>query len=250
MFTTRRSSDSQTSTLGKKGERELNSGAYDALADDSDLGLLSQQLKLRQETPRWPKILAILSVAFGLGCMFIIGYLSFELAQIKTAHDTHPTLVRTGKELGDCGRTIPEARAAGCQFDPMSWLWVPKPCWNPHQDLIADWKNITEWHFYNDENMQPEDEVTIESAYNGDYPVLFTPYKYHKIHCSYSWRKTQAILTERLPIDSNTPKHAHMNHCQMVLLNEFFHKDVDCSEADGEICPIKLTQEYTTCGYF
>lgn len=249
MFPSRRSSESQ-STLGKKGERELNNGAYDALADDSDIGLISEQLKFRQKAARWPKVLTSLSIAFGLVCLFIAGYFSFELSNVKSAHDTHPTLLRTGKELGDCGKTIPEARAAGCHFDPMSWLWIAKPCWNPHQELIDSWKASTEWHFYNDVNMKPEDEVTIESAYNGDYPVLYTPYKYHKIHCSYMWRKTQAILTERLPMDSNTLSHRHMNHCQMVLLNEFFHQDVNCTESETQICPIRLTQEYTTCGYF
>lgn len=249
MFTARRSSESQT-TLGKEGGRDLNSGAYNALSDDSDLGLLSEQLKLRHKTPRWPKTLASLSVAFGLGCLLIIGYLSFELFKVNSAHDNHPTLLRTGKELGDCGKTIPEARAAGCHFDPMSWLWIPKACWHPHQELMDSWRESTEWHFYTDENMEPEDEVSLESAYNGDYPVLFTPYKYHKIHCSYMWRKTQAILTERLPIDSNTLSDRHMNHCQMVLLNEFFHQDVNCVESENQICPIQLTQEYTTCGYF
>ncbi|KAH8586229.1 hypothetical protein B0O99DRAFT_695679 [Bisporella sp. PMI_857] len=248
MFTACRSSESQT-TLGKKGEREFNSGAYDVLADDSDLGLLGEQLKLRRKASRWPKALTSLSVAFGLACLFIV-YLSVELSKVNSAHSSHPTIHRTGKELGDCGKTIPEARAAGCHFDPMSWLWIPKACWNPHQDLINSWKASTDWHFYDDVGMRPENEVSIESTYNGDYPVIFTPYKYHKIHCSYMWRKTQAILTERLPMDSNTLSNRHMNHCQMVLLNEFFHQDVNCTESETQICPIRLTQEYTTCGYF
>ena len=245
MFTVHRSSDSHSSL-----RKEEEPSAYDVLNDDSDLGLLSEQLKLRQQTPRWLKIFTSISIAFSLACLFTIGYLSSELHKVRSVHDAYPTVLRTGKELGDCGKSVAEARAAGCQFDPMSWIWVHKTCGNPHQELIDRWKSSSKWRFYTDVHMRPEHEVPLESAYNGEYPMLFTPSKYHKIHCSYIWRKTQAILTQRLPVDSNTRNNRHMDHCQKVLLSEsFHHHDVNGTDSEERIRPVIVTEEFTTCGY-
>lgn len=256
MLSSRPSSDS-SSTLGKKGTRELNKDKYEALPlpDDVDIALLDEQLKLRRKDRRWSKLL--LGLCCSIFVVISIGtivYLSMKLDQTKKAahahHDVRPTIIHTGSELGDCGHSIEQARAAGCHFDPMSWLWIPHSCYMPHRDLIDEWKSKTDWHFYTDVNMRPEDEVPVQSAYNGDYMKLYTPYKYHKIHCSYMWQKTHSILTQRLPIDDNTLNQRHMRHCQKVLLNEFFHEDVNCTNTDEMICPIRLIPEFTKCGYF
>ena len=232
----------------KKPNDEFDKGTYSSLKDESDITLLDGELKCRRKSPS--RVFIILQVCFVLAFIGAISYLSHKLNDVKTALGHQPTVIHTGSELGNCGSTIAEARAAGCHFDPMSWLWISPACWKPHVDMIEDWKASTEWHFYTDVNMRAEDEVPTQAAYDGDYPTLYTPYKYHKIHCSFMWKKTHAILSNRLPIDDNTLSERHMKHCQMVLLNEFFHEDVNCTESPTQICPIRLIQEFTKCGYF
>lgn len=51
-----------------------------------------------------------------------IVYISISVHTIQKSIHLQPT----GAELGDCdsSHTVAEARAKGCVFDPMSWLWV------------------------------------------------------------------------------------------------------------------------------
>lgn len=239
------------SVLEKEAEElsdEIIRGKYNSLKDESDITLLEEQPK--QVRKSHSRVFIVLYVSFALALVGAISYLSHKINDIKSSLIHHPTVIHTGSELGNCGSTIAEARAAGCHFDPMSWLWIPQACWKPHVDMIEEWKASTDWHFYTDVNLRAEDEVPRQAAYDGDYPTLYTSYKYHKIHCSYMWKKTHAILSNRLPIDDNTLSERHMKHCQMVILNEFFHQDVNCTESRTQICPIRLIQEYTKCGYF
>jgi hypothetical protein len=236
------------SALGKlKATRGLNEKKYEALPDDVDVALLDEELRRVHESRKGPKLLHVLVISLLVASIGTITYLSIQLNRTKAAHDAHSGIPKTGAELGDCGHTIEEARAAGCHFDPMSWLWVPHACYHP--EMIEEFMNRTDWHFYSDVHLQPKDEVPLSEVYAGDHNLLFTEYKYHKIHCSYMWLKTQKVLTEHLPVDSNNLKQTHMKHCQKVLLNEFFHEDVNCTESPDIICPIQLTPDFTTCGY-
>ena len=217
-------------------------------ADESHVTLLGDQMKYRRKRSSGSIALLTVVALFIIACFGTIWYLSLKLQQAQSHRNNHPTFIRTGAELGDCGSSIAEARAAGCTFDRMTWLWLPEPCQKPHRALSEDWKSRTNWRFYTDVELSAENEVSWSEVEN--HPTVFTPYIYHKVHCSYSWQKTYAILRDRLPIDSNTLSDHHMKHCQMVLLNEFFHEDVNCTEAVDGICPIQLNQQFTTCGYF
>ena len=248
MPSSRLSLDSDSSLGMSKATRQHNKEKYESLSDEADITLLNEQIKRQRSGKQWSTLMIGLCVSFIVVSISAITYLSVKLDRAKAAHDDHPTIMRTGAELGDCGHNIAEARAAGCIFDPMSWLWVAPACY--HKEMTEEWINRTDWHFYTDVEMQPKDEVSVESAYNGDYQMLYTPYKYHKIHCSYMWLKTHKTMKERLPIDTNMMNEHHLHHCQMVLLNEFFHQDVNCTNTADYVCPIRLSATYTKCGYF
>ncbi|CRG90844.1 hypothetical protein PISL3812_07890 [Talaromyces islandicus] len=42
---------------------------------------------------------------------------------LTTNHIHRPSDQSTGDDFGHCGKSITEARALGCIFDPMSWAW-------------------------------------------------------------------------------------------------------------------------------
>ena len=241
-------SKEHTPALGKNIDYQVVD-KYDAFsADESRVTLLGTQVKYRQKRSIGSMALLAVIALLSVACLSTIWYLSLKIQQAHSDHDNQSNLTRNGAELGDCGSSIAEARAAGCTFDRMTWLWLPEPCQKPHRALSEEWKSRTNWRFYTDVELSPENEVSWKEVEN--HPTVFTPYIYHKVHCSYSWQKTHAILRDRLPIDSNTLSDHHMKHCQMVLLNEFFHEDVNCTEAVDGICPIQLNQQFTTCGYF
>lgn len=241
-------SDLMPAKGAKKVNDEFNKGEYSSLQDESDITLLDEQPKHRRKTHS--RVFIILWISFALAFVGATSYLSHKINNIKSALQQHPTVIHTGSELGSCGSSIAEARAAGCHYDPMSSAWFSHACWEPHVDMIEEWKGLADWHFFTDVDMRAEDEVSLQSVYNGDHLTLFTPSKYHKVHCSYMWRKTHAILTKRLPIDDNTLNVPHMKHCQRVLLNEYFHEDSNCTETPTQVCPIRIIQEFAKCGYF
>jgi hypothetical protein len=141
---------------------EFDKGKYSSLKDESDIIVLDEQPKRRWKTPS--RVFIVFCVSFALGFVGAISYLSHKINNIKSALAHHPTVIHTGSELGNCGSTIAEARAAGCHFDPMSWLWIPHACWKPHVDMIEDWKASTDWHLYTDVNMRAKDEVPHQAA--------------------------------------------------------------------------------------
>lgn len=248
-----------------KDTKLLNGDTYDSLStSDDDITLLDGQIKLRRKRSSWCKIITTLCVIYIASSLAGLIALSYKLEKVTDDHrvvtDDHKAVshdhaamlkpAHVGSELGDCGTSIETARAAGCIFDPMSWLWIAPACYNPHTSLVQAWKDSTDWHFYTNVNLTPESEISRESAYRGDYAKLYTGFKYHKIHCSFSWRRQHAITSQRLPMDDNVLNQRHMNHCQMVLLNEFFHQDVNCTEGVDAVCPIQLIPEFTKCGRY
>lgn len=89
-----------------------------------------------------------------------------------------------GVNLGDCGKlsTVEEARALGCIFDPMSWVWVRPECYDA--ELVADFMNRTDWSWHTDPKLTPESVVPMDEIYRGDHPKLFISKMYHTVHCA------------------------------------------------------------------
>jgi hypothetical protein len=109
---------------------------------------------------KWKTALSCIGVIIILVCIGAVTYISVSVHGIQ--HSLH--LSPTGEELGDCGlsHTVEDARARGCVFDPMSWLWVRPECYE--QELIDDFMNRTEWLWHTDWRLTPESEVPLEAV--------------------------------------------------------------------------------------
>ena len=214
--------------------------------DESGMTLLGDKWKTassKQRTKPRSAFYAVLGL-FALVCLGALTYLSVTVHALQATVHLHPT----GVELGDCGpsHTVDEARAQGCLFDPMSWLWVRPECHD--QALIDDFLNRTDWSWHTDWQLTPESRVPLPAVVAGDHPQLFTSKKYHSIHCTYMWRKMHRALLEHRPVDSDLTSWHHTRHCEEVLLDPYLHEDSECT--DEMVCPTLVRATWTSCGYF
>ncbi len=128
------------SDVGKAEKSESKSYKdYEALSDSSGLTLLGERRK--SPTRQWflgKKAALGLCIALLVASLMLLSFQSVKLSEISKdihlyplrteEHMDRPTSQSkpTGREHGDCGEilTAEAARAIGCIFDPMSWLWV------------------------------------------------------------------------------------------------------------------------------
>jgi hypothetical protein len=91
-------------------------------ADQSEYQLLDEKRRAMatKRRPIWKPLLISLGLSLVLATLLgVIGHQHSKLIKVSNL-----PAVPTGRELGDCGteETAESARAAGCKFDPMSWI--------------------------------------------------------------------------------------------------------------------------------
>ncbi|KAK1757772.1 hypothetical protein QBC47DRAFT_165074 [Echria macrotheca] len=172
-----------------------------------------------------------------------------------TAAGVHRLSGAATADYGDCGtsETVAEARAHGCVFDPMSWIWVRPECYDP--DLVAEFMAQTNFSWHTEPKLRPETRVDMDIIYRGDFPKLFTQKDYHTVHCfvsslggvrmGYMMKKMHKAILEHRPIDSYLTEWHHTNHCGMVMLNDIMHQDVACTAE--MVCPTWVRATWTSC---
>ncbi|KAK3387942.1 hypothetical protein B0H63DRAFT_559372 [Podospora didyma] len=206
--------------------------------DESGMTLLGEHMQLSspKKRSRFHIILRLLLAATALVCGVSIVYTAFAVHSISLSSTT---------DFGDCGTqgSVEEARAKGCKFDPMSWIWVRPECYNA--DLIADFMNRTEFSWHTEPKLKPESRVPLDVVFRGDHPKLFTQKQYHLVHCAYMSKKLLKSIIDHTPIDDYLVSWKHEGHCEMVLLNDYLHEDVVCEAP--KICPTHVQATWTTC---
>ena len=182
------------------------------------------------------KLLYVLLVS----CIAIIVLLALQSFRQPTALD----VPGTGNEHGNCGNSAEEARANGCRFDIMSFVWQRPACY--YEDLIESFKARSDWHFYSNWTLDPADELPLDRVIAGDYDFVYAPKRFHPIHCTYMWQKMHTAYQEGLPLDDATPPMGHTLHCEKVLLADYTG-EASCKDYSG--CPTSLRAAFTECGY-
>ncbi|KAK6860975.1 hypothetical protein PG995_004611 [Apiospora arundinis] len=105
-----------------------------------------------------------------------------------------------------CGSSPAEATARGCQFDVISFSWLPDACYDaelseaPGQTAAAE----------------------LRGDHDGEHTGLYVNWEYHVAHCTAMWKKMhRALLGERggkHAIDGYIGVYAHTEHCEKMLL--------------------------------
>ncbi|TGJ81224.1 hypothetical protein E0Z10_g7538 [Xylaria hypoxylon] len=140
-----------------------------------------------------------------------------------------------------CGSTPEEAKARKCNFDTISFCWLPDECYD--SDLVDTFEATRNWEYYADpKGTQP---ISREELVGGHGNNLWVSWEYHLRHCMFMWMKLQrAVLAKGNPdlpqIDSYIASLNHTNHCATILLTD---RDVAFSTLNTE-----TLVKYPDCG--
>ena len=133
-----------------------------------------------------------------------------------------------------CGTSSHEAVSLGCEFDVMSFAWLPPRCFD--QSLMLEFLALRDWQWYLDaESHQRVDMVPVSK---GSYDHLYVTQEYHMYHCTYMWRKMHRAIQNGQPLDGYIGKIEHTAHCEKMLVGSalalnltntlIFSKFVEC----------------------
>lgn len=146
-----------------------------------------------------------------------------------------------------CGTSPTEARALGCEFDVMSFSWLPSRCYDG--ELVDDFLGARAWQWFADEDKHHI--VELEQVRTGSYDSLYVTMEYHLYHCQYMWTKMHRAILAGRPLDGYIANLMHTTHCGEMLLD----RDVNLNATNTIIltkyvrCPLRSTGVYDV-GYY
>lgn len=119
-----------------------------------------------------------------------------------------------------CGNTTTSARSLGCQFDPMSFSWLPSACYDA--ELTAQFLSLRPWQWYDSvdgtaANMSASAAVSQAEVLLGEHDYLYVSWQYHELHCTYMWRKMHRAMLGIAEIDAYIGNYHHTAHCEEIL---------------------------------
>lgn len=123
----------------------------------------------------------------------------------------------------ECGLSPAEARRLGCVFDVVLMGWVPRRCYDA--ELSVEFvERCSEWVFYREpgwpnKTSRSVSRVPIEEVLEGEWSVIYAPADVHRLHCTYTWRKTWQTAMRGGFLDGYLGDAHHTNHCEMLLVS-------------------------------
>lgn len=173
-------------------------------------------------------LLFLMSILLLAAVGFIWSSSSFNAC--ATCYPNKPTMSPGYIMQSPCGSTAAEARDRGCNFDIMSFCWLPDNCYDA--ELSEDFENISSWEWFLDPNKsQP---VAYDEVMKGELTGLYVSWEYHLRHCTAMWKKMhRAVLGKgKIAVDSYIGDLGHTEHCGHQLLED---RDVGFDEINTAI---------------
>lgn len=133
-------------------------------------------------------------------------------------HTPVPTSVEydysaTDDRINECGTTVSEAIAAGCDFDPVTFAWLPERCLD--RELAAEFTSKTSWTLHADK------AGTIKKS-DMDFAANSTPTyitnRNHVLHCLYAWKRLHRLMVAGKPYHVGMSYH-HTAHCTNMAMD-------------------------------
>ncbi|KIW72267.1 hypothetical protein PV04_00473 [Phialophora macrospora] len=214
----------------------IDEGEIESLIDDDDADDCSRAYS----NPR--QYLASLIVSAALFMVFLTLLLACAIAvllvirAISIANADEPANSLT------CGNTPEEAQSRGCQFDVMSFTWVPQPCFD--EALVTEFLESPEqpWHWFREPNVDANSTTTTALSFQdvrtGQFPELYVTNAYHSTHCTFTWKKLHRALTKTGYLDSYIGSYEHTLHCEHMLLSRHL---------DPEQVETTIRRKFITC---
>lgn len=113
----------------------------------------------------------------------------------------------------ECGDTVSEAIRLGCEFDPVSFAWLPERCLD--RELAAQLTSQTNWTLHADpDGKLPKSDMAFASNESATYISNSN----HILHCLYSWRRLHRMILSGKPYHSGL-SYGHTVHCTETVLD-------------------------------
>ncbi|KAG5981164.1 hypothetical protein E4U55_003224 [Claviceps digitariae] len=221
-----------------------SSSSLDKSLDSIDHAIAEdrQFLKLRWRTA------VILIVCCGLFSALILIIVMVSFMVSSTAHHARTCPGRTASTKGlACGNTTEQARAAGCEFDILSYSWVPSRCFDRDtaNEFLA-WLEDNErqygaWPFFADSNGRQR-IANLSSLAERLFVESYSTQEEHLGHCIFWMRHLDRVIQGLVPQTSRGADMHHTIHCTNALLEQFD------SKAEPKVGPhAVLTVAFNTC---
>ncbi|KAK1705185.1 uncharacterized protein BDZ83DRAFT_543488, partial [Colletotrichum acutatum] len=151
------------------------------------------------------------------------------------------------------GSTPAQARAAGCEFDLISFNWLPPQCHDAAlaETFEAELVEAGQLAWFKDAN-RTAPSLTREQIMTGEYSGVYVSLGYHLRHCTAMWRRMHRALMQSRGeeggggglerVDSYIWSYHHTRHCEEVLLTRFGEINV------GEVFTTEVRIKYPDCG--
>ncbi|KAH8746027.1 hypothetical protein F5883DRAFT_388889, partial [Diaporthe sp. PMI_573] len=114
-----------------------------------------------------------------------------------------------------CGNSVAEAQAAGCQFELMSYAWLPEPCID--RELEEEFRSLGFPYF---EDIEGTRSVAHEVVVRGD-QIVFSTWREHMWHCAFMWKKIVKIANGVKGgggLSTRMLRMNHTEHCSDMIL--------------------------------
>lgn len=213
---------------------ESNRGEFDATTESNEPFLAGEKSLRWTDNKNNPwKHRLIWGATFLLLALVILTSLTWSVIEARYSQRTHyVSTLRSG-----CGNSVEQAKANGCHFDMMSWLWLPNECFDA--ELVEEFIQLRDWKWYTHHRGLEEDRVPVADVKTGMYDSLWAPQEYHMWHCTYMWKKMHRAILRHGPIDNDIARYNHTLHCEKMLLEP---------ESLAAVNTL-VTAEFASCSY-
>ncbi|KAK1453250.1 hypothetical protein CMEL01_04909 [Colletotrichum melonis] len=224
------------------------------------------RLNRRSITTTYARLALLLAATLLLGAALsalVTTILTTRLRTANTSHRNDNTLASpndpssrpvTYLQTAPCGSTPAQARAAGCEFDLISFNWLPPQCHDAAlaETFEAELVEAGQLAWFTDAN-RTAPSLTREQIMTGEYSGVYVSLGYHLRHCTAMWRRMHRALMQSRGgegggggglerVDSYIWSYHHTRHCEEVLLTRFGEVDV------GEVFTTEVRIKYPDCG--
>jgi hypothetical protein len=141
------------------------------------------------------------------------GALVLSMSLYKATEEARHTAIKRC----DCGSSVAEAKALGCEFVPLAAAWLPAACRDT--DLEDDFNRqgpgeSGTWKYWLEKNGTAH-EIDVKDL--GDladsHSLYFTTRRWHVTHCAYYWIKAWRSSTTGIPVEPRYDHEGHIRHC-------------------------------------
>ncbi|KAI3327143.1 hypothetical protein HD806DRAFT_520092 [Xylariaceae sp. AK1471] len=129
------------------------------------------------------------------------------------------------RQLLTCGKSVEEARRAGCSFDRLTKTWLHAGCPRYYEQEFLQFPstlNMTEWKYWTDTTVTKEitdEDMALAAQTQSRHETLwFSTVRMHLAHCAFGLMRRSDTLDAGERLDFATAPLDHTKHCIELLL--------------------------------